>query len=82
MKTQFLLKVFLVLPIVIFVDWVLMIVLGCATSLCGFGNGFYCGPYCLFGKGILFLSAVSFIIYLLFPELKKYVNHKTHAQTH
>ena len=82
MKTQILLKVFLVLPIVIFVDWVLMVVLGCATSLFDLGNSFYCGPYCFIGKAILLLSAVFFIIYLLFPEIKKVKNHKTHAQTH
>ncbi|MEI8047921.1 MAG: hypothetical protein WCI92_11125 [Bacteroidota bacterium] len=82
MKTQIFVKVLMVLPMVIFVDWVLMVVLGCATSIFGLGNSFYCGSYCCIGKGILLLSAVSFIIYLLFPEIKKYVNHKAHAQTH
>lgn len=82
MKTQIFFKVLIVLPIVIFADWVLMVVLGCASGLCGFGSSFYCGPYCFFGKGILLLSAVFFIIYLLFPEIKKVKNHKTHAQTH
>jgi hypothetical protein len=81
MKTQIFFKVLIVLPIVIFADWVLMVVLGCASGLCGFGNSFYCGPYCLIGKGILLLSAVFFIIYLLFPEIKKAINHKKHAPT-
>ena len=82
MKTQILIKVILVLPVIFFVDWVLMVILGCASGLCGFGNSFYCGPYCLIGKGILLVSAISFIIYVLYPELKKTINHKTHAQTH
>jgi len=81
MKTQIFLKVFLVLPLIVFVDWVLMAVLGCASCLFGFGDSFYCGPFCLIGKGILLLSAVFFIIYLLFPEIKKALNHKKHAQT-
>jgi hypothetical protein len=79
MKTQFLFKVLLVLPLILFVDWILMVVLGCASGLCGFGNSFYCGPYCLFGKGILLLSAVSFLVYLLFPEIKKTIINKKHA---
>jgi hypothetical protein len=82
MKNQILIKVTLVLPIIIFVDWVLMAVLGCTTSLFSLGNSFYCGPFCFIGKGILLLSAVFFIIYLLFPEIKKARNTKTHAPTH
>jgi len=81
MKTQIFLKVFLVLPLIVFVDWILMALLGCASCLFGFGDSFYCGPYCLIGKGILLLSAVFFIIYLLFPEIKKTTNHKKHAPT-
>jgi len=81
MKTQIFLKVFLVLPLIIFVDWILMALLGCASCLFGFGNSFYCGPYCIIGKGILLLSAVFFIIYLLSPEIKKAINHKKHAPT-
>jgi hypothetical protein len=79
MKTQILLKALLVLAIIIFGDWVFMVALGCATSLFGFGNSFYCGVYCLIGKGILLLSVVSFIIYMLFPYLKKAI--KAHAPT-
>jgi len=79
MKTQIFLKVFLVLPLIVFVDWILMALLGCASCLFGFGNSFYCGPYCIIGKGILLLSAVFFIIYLLSPEIKKAINHKKHA---
>jgi hypothetical protein len=81
MKSQIFLKVFLVLPLIVFVDWILMVLLGCASCLFGFGDSFYCGLYCLIGKGILLLSAVFFIIYLLFPEIKKAINHKKHVPT-
>jgi hypothetical protein len=74
MKNQLLIKVILVLPIIIFFDWVLMAVFGCVTSLFGLGSNFYCGPFCFIGKGILLVSVVSFVIYLLFPEIKKAIN--------
>jgi hypothetical protein len=46
-----------------------MALLGCAGCLLGFGNGFFCGPYCLVGKAILLLSAV-FFGYLIYPDFK------------
>jgi len=69
MKPSFVVKLFLVLPLILLIDYVLMVIIGCATCLFGFGSGFYCGPYCLIGKIILILSAI-FYGYLLFPEIK------------
>ncbi len=68
MKTSALIKVFIVLPIILFADYLLMVLLGCATCLFGFGSDFYCGPYCLTGKIILGLSAL-FFGYLIYPEI-------------
>ena len=79
MKTQIFLKVFLLLPLIIFVDYVIMVVIGCTSCLFGFGESFYCGSYCFIGKVVLLLSAVLFI-YLLIPDLKKILTHKKHAQ--
>jgi hypothetical protein len=79
MKTQVFLKVFLVLPLIIFIDYVVMVVLGCASCLFGFGDSFYCGSYCLIGKGILLLSAVIFI-YLMSRDFKKNLKHNKHVQ--
>jgi hypothetical protein len=79
MKTQLLLKVVLVLPIILFADWVIMVLLGCASCLFGFGKNYFCGSYCLIGKGILLLSAVLFI-YLLLPDIRKMLNHNKHAK--
>ena len=79
MKTQLLLKVVLVLPIILFADWVIMVLLGCASCLFGFGDNYFCGSYCLIGKGILLLSAVLFI-YLLVPDIRKMLNHNKHAK--
>ena len=81
MKTKIFLKVTLLLPFIIFVDYILMIALGCISCFMGLGDSFYCGPYCIIGIGILILSAILFI-YLLIPGLRNKLTHKAHAQTH
>lgn len=70
MKTSLLLKIGFILPLILFVDYVLMVLLGCATCLFGFGDDFYCGPYCLMGKIILGLSGLFFVI-LISPDISK-----------
>jgi hypothetical protein len=69
MKTMLILKLVIGLPLVIFVDYVLLAILGCVTCLFGFGDDYYCGSYCQLGKGLLLLSAVLYGWYL-FPEIK------------
>jgi hypothetical protein len=71
MKTTLFLKIVIGLPVVIFIDYLLMAILGCVSCLLGFGDSYFCGSYCLFGKGLLLLSAVLFG-WFLFPEIKKY----------
>jgi energy-coupling factor transporter transmembrane protein EcfT len=80
MKSKILFKIFLILPLILIVDYVLMILLGCATCLFGVGNDFYCGTYCMIGKIILFISSVLFI-FLIFPGIKHYFNRKKNAKT-
>lgn len=79
MKTRILIKMIVLLPLIIFVDYVLMVLLGCASSIIGCGDSFYCGPYCFMGKGILLLSAVLFIS-LLLPDIRKLITHKTNVE--
>ncbi len=69
MKAPIFIKVFFVLPLILFVDYVLMALLGCTTCLFGLGDEFYCGTFCLAGKIILALSTV-FFIYLIYPDIK------------
>ena len=69
MKASILLKVFLILPLILFVDYFLMALIGCTTCLFGFGEEFYCGSFCLAGKIILALSAL-FFGYLIYPNIK------------
>jgi hypothetical protein len=79
MKTTLILKIVIGLPLVIFVDYLLMAILGCVTCLLGFGDDYYCGSYCLLGKGLLLLSAVLYGWYL-FPEIRILFN--TNKQLH
>jgi hypothetical protein len=45
MKKTLLLKLVFGLPLVIFVDYLLMAILGCISCLFGFGDDYFCGTY-------------------------------------
>jgi hypothetical protein len=78
MKASLFVKFFLVLPLILFVDYILMAVLGCTTCLFGFGDEFYCDSFCLAGKIILALSAI-FFGYLIYPEIRVIFKSKKHG---
>lgn len=80
MKTIVLFKVFLVVPLILLADYVIMVLLGCSGCLFGFGENFNCTGYCLFGKIIL---AISFLlcVYLFYPELKNVFKKNKDVQT-
>jgi len=80
MRASTLIKVFLVLPLILFADYLLMALLGCSTCLFGFGDDFYCGPFCIAGKIILILSLVLFG-YLIYRDVKKNKNSGTDMET-
>jgi hypothetical protein len=69
MKASIYVKVLLVLPLMLFADYLLMALIGCTTCLFGFGDEFYCGSFCLAGKIILALTAI-FFGYLIYPDIK------------
>jgi len=75
MKASFFVKVFFVLPLILFVDYIFMAILGCTTCLFGLGNEYYCGSFCLTGKILLALSAL-FFGYLIYPEIKAMIKSK------
>jgi hypothetical protein len=70
MKTTLFFKIAIGLPIVILIDYLLMAILGCVSCLIGFGDDYFCGSYCLLGKGILLVSAVLYGVFL-YPEIRK-----------
>jgi hypothetical protein len=69
MKASIVIKIFFVLPLILFVDYILMAIIGCTTCLFGLGEDFYCGSFCIAGKIILALSVI-FFGYLLYPDIK------------
>jgi len=75
-----LLKALLVLPVILFADYILMAAIGCTTYLFGFGDEFYCGPFCLIGKTVLGFSAILFF-YIISPNFLKSNKHSKYAKT-
>ncbi len=72
MKAMVIFKLCVVLPLLLFIDYLVMIFIGCTTNVFGINHDFYCGPYCIIGKIILGLSMI-FIIYLFLPHIKELI---------
>jgi hypothetical protein len=66
------LKWFLIIPSLLFLDLIIMIVFGCFSSICGASNDFYCTIYCRAGIALLVFTLLL-LIYLIvksyFPKL-------------
>jgi hypothetical protein len=77
MKASAFFKIYMILPLILFVDYLLMALIGCTTCLFGLGENLYCGSFCLAGKIIPALSII-FFGYIVYPDimaiskLKKY----------
>jgi len=69
MKNILLVKVTLFFPVLLFVSYILMAVFGVIAGIIGFGNEFYCGPYCFIGKIVLGVALILFF-YLISPDIK------------
>ena len=79
MKSKLIFKILVGLPVLILADYLVMVILGCTSCLFGFGENYYCGVYCIIGKGILLLSVFLFVWYI-FPELKKVLRRHSNAE--
>lgn len=80
MKIPLMTKILMVLPLILFVDYLIMVLLGCASCLVSFGDGFYCGTYCIIGKIVLLLSLV-FFGYLIYPDISSMLTTSKNGQT-
>lgn len=60
------------LPVLFFVDYLIMIIIGCTSSLFGFANAFYNGAFCTIGKSVLVLSLIGYVL-IIMPDLKSLV---------
>jgi len=65
-------KVLLVLPVLVFVDWIIMVVIGCVSNMCGAGTLFFCSIYCYIGISLLSIS----LLLLLFIAFKHFSRHR------
>jgi len=63
------LKSLVFIPILLFVDYLIMLVLGCTACLFGFTSNFYDCTFCVIGKVLLLLSLMVFLV-LLIPDIK------------
>jgi hypothetical protein len=79
-KTSIWVKFLIVLPLVLLVDYLIMVILGCASCLFGFDNNFNCSIYCIVGKIILALSAILFGLYI-FPDIKNILKSNRNGAT-
>ena len=62
MKTL-LVKLLLVVPSLLFLDWVIMVVVGSVSNIFGANDIFFCTIYCDFGIALL-VSTLLFVAYL------------------
>lgn len=69
-RMKLFLKVFFVFPLLLFADYLIMVALGCASCLLGFGGGFFCGTYCLAGK-ILLIGSMALFAWYISPDIRQ-----------
>ena len=60
------------LPLLFFVDYLVMIIIGCTSSLFSFTDNFYNGAFCTIGKSVLALSLIGYIL-IIAPDIKSLV---------
>jgi hypothetical protein len=66
LKSLFLLSVF------VMVDYILMIAVGCVSSIMGFTADYYNCAFCDIGKSVMLVSSILFIIVIM-PDIKSLV---------
>jgi hypothetical protein len=60
-------KWLLIVPALLFADWLIMILFGSFSGLCHAGNKFFCSVYCYTGITLLSVT-VLFVGYLMFKK--------------
>ncbi len=69
------LKSLFLIPALFFVDYIIMIIIGCVTCYLGFAAGFYDCAFCNIGKFVLAASLILFIVAII-PDIKSLINKK------
>lgn len=70
------LKSLIILPIIAFVYFLIMVVIGCTCSFIGSTNNFYECTFCNIGKVILGISVLSYVTILFFDFRMFFKNRK------
>lgn len=74
MKTL-LVKLLLIVPALLFLDWVIMVIVGSVSNILGANDNFFRTIYCDFGIALL-ISTLLFVVYLI---INQNFNHKMQA---
>ncbi|MDQ2179092.1 hypothetical protein [Marinifilum sp. D714] len=53
----------LLLACILFIDYLILIAVGCSAFKCGAQEGFYCGFYCKFALSLIALSVLGGFFY-------------------
>ncbi len=69
------LKSLFLIPAIFFVDYIIMIIIGCVTCYLGCASDFYDCTFCNIGKFVLAASLILFIVALI-PDIKSLFNKK------
>lgn len=67
------LKSLFLIPAIFFVDYIIMIVIGCVTCYLGFTSDFYDCTFCNIGKIVIAASILLFIVAMI-PDIKSLFN--------
>ncbi len=70
------LKSLVILPIIAFVDYIIMIAVGCTCSLFGSTDNFYECTFCTIGKVVLTISVLAYVSMLIFEVRMFVINRK------
>jgi len=64
-------KWLLIIPLLLFLDWILMVMFGCFSSLCGADNKYFCSVYCYTGISLLFLTVIGIFVIFYKSRVRK-----------
>lgn len=66
------LKALVILPIIAFVDYIIMVVVGCSGMVFGFNNTFYECTFCTIGKVVFAVSLLAFLAIICLDIISHY----------
>ena len=62
-----LVKLLLIIPSLLFLDWTIMILVGSVSNIFGANDNFFCTFYCDFGIALL-IATILFVVYMIINQ--------------